>query len=253
MQSITARINGMKKLFYLLVFLFCGDEALTQIVLERQAISSFALNVCESHCMNSTVGQVDYITIGNTNSVVTSGFEQPSGDLALSVLLDITYNTCLNQYEAAITQLNGCENADSVLITWNGFVGGMTAISLPSLTTLDILSSGGCSYHAAFDFTTMNVTEIPCDLIFYTYMSPNDDGHNDYWEIANIENERFAGSEVTIFNRWGLKVWEIKEYDNAARCWHGEGLTGEPLPDGTYYYVAEANGKSYNGYVELIR
>jgi len=53
---------------------------------------------------------------------------------------------------------------------------------------------------------------------------------------------------VSIFNRWGDKVWEAKNYDNDKVIWKGQ-----HLPGGTYYYVIEllpeSGIKRYSGWV----
>jgi gliding motility-associated-like protein len=63
-------------------------------------------------------------------------------------------------------------------------------------------------------------------------ISPNGDNVNDAWVIDGID--LIHENEVLILNRWGEVVWEAKNYDNS---WTGLNKRGEPLPDGTYYYV----------------
>jgi gliding motility-associated-like protein len=58
---------------------------------------------------------------------------------------------------------------------------------------------------------------------------------------------------VSIFNRWGDKVWEGHPYDNTKVVWRGHNQGGQPLPAGTYYYVIDTKTKRYSGWVELIR
>ena len=51
---------------------------------------------------------------------------------------------------------------------------------------------------------------------------------------------------ITIFNRWGLKLYEADPYQNN---WDAYGL-----PDGIYYYIVElSNGKTLNKSVTIIR
>jgi gliding motility-associated-like protein len=51
---------------------------------------------------------------------------------------------------------------------------------------------------------------------------------------------------LTIFNRWGMPVYETANYRNQ---WTGEGV-----PDGTYYYVlALDDGREFTGHVTLLR
>ena len=50
---------------------------------------------------------------------------------------------------------------------------------------------------------------------------------------------------VRIYNRWGVKVWEVERYDNVRNVFKGisdgRATVEAPsmLPQGTYYYVIE--------------
>lgn len=59
--------------------------------------------------------------------------------------------------------------------------------------------------------------------------SPNGDGLNDQWHIANLPKE----NEVWIFNRWGELVFTQKNYDGS---WKGIDLGGAPLRQGIYVF-----------------
>jgi flagellar hook assembly protein FlgD len=49
-----------------------------------------------------------------------------------------------------------------------------------------------------------------------------------------------------------MKVFEKKSYQND---WNGKNLTGEILPDGTYFYILTFTDskKSYKGFITLLR
>jgi gliding motility-associated-like protein len=66
--------------------------------------------------------------------------------------------------------------------------------------------------------------------------SPNGDGKNDVFKILHPTT---VTVKMDIFNRWGNKVYNSTDYKND---WNGNGnqpmqWLGQPLPDGTYYYV----------------
>jgi len=90
------------------------------------------------------------------------------------------------------------------------------------------------------------------DLIFYNGISPNGDGLNDKWIIGNIEY--FHDNEVIIFNRWGDIVYSCFYYDNKGVAWDGTyDKTGNPVPDGTYFYIVTVPGVGkYDGWI-LVR
>lgn len=83
----------------------------------------------------------------------------------------------------------------------------------------------------------------PGDVVIYNGVTPNNDGMNDYFIIDNINY--FPNNHVTIYNRWGRKIYATQAYDSKGNVFKGyaEGVDvvgkGEKLPSGTYYYVVE--------------
>ncbi|KAB2808687.1 gliding motility-associated C-terminal domain-containing protein [Phaeocystidibacter luteus] len=75
-------------------------------------------------------------------------------------------------------------------------------------------------------------------VIIPNVFSPNADGINDLWTIEGIGT--WSSRKVSIFDRWGRKVWNTSQYDNA-RAFDGKDSGGNQLPDGTYFYVIELN------------
>lgn len=78
-----------------------------------------------------------------------------------------------------------------------------------------------------------------CNIVVVSGFSPNGDGIYDFFVIGNIEY--YPNNNVQIFNRWGNKVFEAKNYLNT---WDGiatEGGGSKLLPAGPYFYVIELN------------
>ncbi|MBL7814515.1 MAG: gliding motility-associated C-terminal domain-containing protein [Saprospiraceae bacterium] len=84
-----------------------------------------------------------------------------------------------------------------------------------------------------------------------TAITPNDDGQNDEFVISCIENDRNNESELWIFTEWGERILYAKPYKNS---WRGD-TKGQPLPDGTYYYIFRLNPKAetQRGFVAIFR
>jgi gliding motility-associated-like protein len=84
--------------------------------------------------------------------------------------------------------------------------------------------------------------------------TPNNDGVNDLWLIHFSHPELITNFSLSIFNRWGIKLFETTKF-NAG--WDGRTASGEPVPTGTYYYVTEfyINNKKQElkGYLTLLR
>ena len=81
-------------------------------------------------------------------------------------------------------------------------------------------------------------------------LTPNGNGKNDALIIPCTQN--FPNNELTVFNRWGDKVFSTVGYQND---WKGT-MNGEDLPVGTYYYVLKLNntaGEVLSGYIYLQR
>jgi len=100
----------------------------------------------------------------------------------------------------------------------------------------EICNSAGCSS------ATVTV-EVVNKIIPYSGMSVNGDGKNDHFHIGGIEN--YPNNVVRIYNRWGVKVFEVNGYDNVTRVFRGISdaratvEAADKLPQGTYYYVIE--------------
>jgi len=105
------------------------------------------------------------------------------------------------------------------------------------------VTNGVCS--PVIDMVTIEVN----DLLIPTLITPNNDGRNDYFVLRGLES--LGSTELVIFDRRGLKVYENNEYDNT---WEGLDYNSNPLPDDTYFYVIRtASGKSLSGYIVVRR
>lgn len=94
---------------------------------------------------------------------------------------------------------------------------------------------------------TINI-ECSDSLIIYNGFTPNGDGSNDVFVIKGIQN--YPQSKLSIFNRWGNRVYKIDNYQNN---WDGT-WENKILPDGTYFYILDdGKGKVYSGYLQIYR
>ena len=103
--------------------------------------------------------------------------------------------------------------------------------------------------NGACDPVSDEVTITVNDLRIPTLITPNDDGYNDRFELHGIET--LGRTELVIFDRRGLKVWESRSYEND---WDGRDFNSNPLPEDTYFWVIRAdNGVSLSGYIVIRR
>lgn len=106
--------------------------------------------------------------------------------------------------------------------------------------TLIVTGSSGCKDTITITYLVDAVLLIP------NVITPNGDGANDYLKFNNLQV--FSSNNLTIYNRWGKKIFEQDNYKND---WSGGGYN-----DGTYFFilsVPEATPNTYSGYFQLIR
>ncbi len=104
-------------------------------------------------------------------------------------------------------------------------------------------------FNLRLDNQNTDVDDI-CLLTFANVLTPNGDGANDTFFIDKIES--FPNNRLTIYNRWGNKVYETLGYKNN---WSGT-YQGKPLPVATYYYIIELNDeekRKHSGYISILR
>ena len=79
--------------------------------------------------------------------------------------------------------------------------------------------------------------------------TPNDNGINDYFVVPGLDG--YNVRELTVFDRYGGVVYESNLYNND---WDGTNMSGDRLPDATYYYILTiTGGKTKAGYVYINR
>ena len=100
----------------------------------------------------------------------------------------------------------------------------------------ELCNAGGCA-------TATVSIEVTHKLIAYNGVSLNGSDKNNHFHIAGIE--AYPDNTVRIYNRWGVKVFEVQSYDNVRNVFKGisDGRVtveaADKLPQGTYYYVIE--------------
>ena len=79
--------------------------------------------------------------------------------------------------------------------------------------------------------------------------TPNGDGVNDIFEPLGPVNH--VCGTLQVYNRWGNLVHETLE--GAGISWNGRNFSGEPVPEGTYFYVFTSGDEVVKGSVQVLR
>lgn len=77
--------------------------------------------------------------------------------------------------------------------------------------------------------------EVSGEIEIFNAVSPNNDNKNEIFRIGNIDLLE-PNNKVTIYNRWGSKVFEVSNYNNTDHVFKGLNDNGNELPSGTYFY-----------------
>ena len=200
---------------------------------------------------NCTGTQTLVVTVGGT--VTPTALPVAVEDRASTAM-----NTPINIAVLANDTLNGATTPNVVTSPANGTVvvnadntveyRPHTGFAGTDTFVYEICNSAGCSS------ATVTV-DIVNKIVPYNGMSVDGDGKNDYFHIGGIEN--YPNNVVRIYNRWGVKVFEVSGYDNVTRVFKGisDGrVTVEApnkLPQGTYYYVIEYYDQNNNKQSEV--
>jgi len=136
-----------------------------------------------------------------------------------------------------------------------------------STIALGPYSSLGSSDFAGTPVSGSVLSELAPTVSFYALAAANndntitvfnavsilEDGKNDYLQILNIE--QYPNSAVSIFNRWGDRIFQMKGYSNSNRDKRFNGLSdaGNVLPSGTYFYSINLGdgSETTTGYLHL--
>jgi gliding motility-associated-like protein len=206
-----------------------------------------------SNTANPTVDQMGTYTVVLTDTVTgcssTSTVDVTQGNVVAAFSADQTTGfapLAVNFTDASI---------GATSYNWSFGNGSTSSIQNPNTvyansgtyTVMLIASSGPCSDTA---YSIINVYD---NLFIPEIFSPNGDGKNDFFVIKGLQ--QYPNNKITIYNRWGNKVYEKEKYSND---WDGKpnvtiGTGSNVLASGTYYVVFDKGDgdKPYAGYVHI--
>lgn len=218
--------------------------------------------------LTDNIGEVAVATIG-AGPIVTQGFLQPARFVIPQFTVDAmpTDVSCSGKDDGRITtNLTASANNYTLQYIWTP----TTVCPSGTCATIDSLKAGlytlqivasysigslqkndtlvvGNARRRSFVITDVNG---PCKVKVFSGVSMNNDGLNDFFFIENIEE--YPNNRLTVYNRWGVQLYDHKGYDNVNNVWPAK---DEDLVSSTYFYILDIGdgSKPVKGWVEVIK
>jgi gliding motility-associated-like protein len=220
-----------------------------------------SMNATDVTCQGSSNGSIDFVLRGNSpftfewfgdnpvnldsvssgtylvhitdsfgcDTTITILIQEPDS-LAISLTSE-TYSTGTNistyqgQDGSILSTVTG--GTEPYLYNWSNGEASENIYNLSAGSyVLTVTDANGCITKAGILLTEPYLLEMPSGF------SPNGDGSNDFFVVRGIEY--YSHNEITVYNRWGNKVYSKTYYSNE---WNGDNNQGESLPDGTYFVI----------------
>lgn len=181
----------------------------------------------------------------SVSPVIVTALQPPTANAGPDQVLTYMFNTTLNAAPpgAGETGIWTTEEGSGLFENPNDPTTRVSDLSIGENILKWSVSNSACS--PVYDYLMITVR----DLIIPTLVTPDNNGKNDFFFLEGIE--ALGRTELTIFDRRGMIVFETADYDNS---WYGIDYNGKALPDDTYFYVLRSeNGLSLSGYIVIRR
>lgn len=187
---------------------------------------------------------------------------------------NITVSTS-GSFEVILKNALGCEKTKTFTVI-SAEIATITNILINDFSENNmatILFSGNSSYEFSLDNSNFQASNVfsnlsegvytayvknECGIVFQTFyildypkfFTPNGDGYNDTWQIADLEKRNLQNSKIYIFDRYGKL---LKQISPLGEGWKGT-YNGNLLPSDDYWFVLElSNGKRITNHFSLKR
>ena len=162
--------------------------------------------------------------------------ERSSG--SSDVMLTLTWST-------STTPSLLTNNPDAIrIVRWDAAAGawtdqgGVVDVATNSVTTPVTVDGYG-----VFTLAKTKTEETALVVVVYNAVSPDGEGKYDFFFIENIN--LYPNNRVTVYNRWGVKLFDTRNYDSTGNVFNGYSdgratISREgKLQTGTYFYTLE--------------
>lgn len=245
----------------------CDSIIITNLLVKQRAFSNMNVAICQgqSYAGHTTTGiYVDTLVASNgCDSIRTLNLivkPKSFSNLNISICNGETYlgHTTSGIYVDTLVSSNGCDSIRtlSLNVKANSFSNFTTSICegenflghTISGTYIDtLIAFNGCDSIISTNLTVVKT----CEVYFPSAFTPNNDSKNDVFKILNAHN--LLEYNLSIYNRWGKKVFETKDYTAG---WNGiYNRVLQPIGVYVWYSTFKLVGKNrqMKGTVVLIR
>ncbi len=213
------------------------------------SVSVINANGCASPDSDGIVITVQANPCSNSAPVITT--TSASTTLGSSVSIDLSTLISDADNNLVLSSLTVSQPMSGAVASLNGTSLSINYSGNP-FTGTEVISIQVCDVFGECVSQTFEIKVIG-EIEIFNAVSPNGDGKNDFFKIAFIEDLE-PENTVSIYNRWGSKVYETKNYSDA-NSFKGLNQNGNELPSGTYFYKIsfKSTGKTQTGYLVLKR
>lgn len=230
---------------------------------------------------NSTGGALPISYLWNTGSTTETNLVSPTTTTTYTVTMTDTCGTTVsdsvtvslsnNPLNLSVTAPTPhCIGEDLILTpeltggnppfqyTWtgNGLLttdpsNGVLTVVNPSSGDYNLTISDACNQQI---YSSSYIDVIGCSITIPNVITPNGDGQNERFIIANLEHHK--NTKILIYNRWGRVVFKSVDYTNN---WEGTNNGGNKVAAGVYYYVLELEDQKQcdnvecTGFITIIK
>lgn len=170
-----------------------------------------------------------------------------------SQLVGVITNTAA-VFGAVTVEKESCANNQKRMIANAGFdileldtTDASTVLLCDDIVSSYIFGATSKAESNTLDCDTISIIEMP------NVFSPNGDAINSHFKPVVFKN--ITNPQLTIYNRWGIKVASVSNLDDG---WGGNTTSGLACTEGTYYWVLNYSDekkekKELKGFVTLVR
>ena len=241
------------------VYSFCGDNGVfVDFNRENFRAYSWVDNSVPEDGYITQPGRYELRTIDQNNCLLSSFIEVVQTPVP-TVSLGADTMMCTPGF--TLYALNIQDNPEGTVYTWSTGESGMFDRYIivdihdmeQDITYWVRAEINGCTASDTIVVLACDAEPLPEEMGIPNTFTPNDDGDNDTWIIAMLND--YPDCVVEVFDRWGRKVFtSAKGYPQP---WDGRNARGVHLPMETYYYIIHLNDgiakRPLTGTITIIR